>query len=116
MFGVRLRAGDGELIGYCGLLRIETAERVELLYALLPRGWGKGFATEAARACLWFAFEEADLARVVAGADPPNTASLRVIEKLGMVPVGEISPEAPGVAYFELTREGFRASEAENRR
>ena len=116
LFGVRLRAGDGELIGYCGLLRIETAEKVELLYALLPRWWGKGLATEAARVCLHFAFEEADLARVVAGVDPPNTASLRVIEKLGMVPVGEISPEAPGVAYFELTREDFSASEAVNRR
>jgi RimJ/RimL family protein N-acetyltransferase len=116
LFGVRLRAGDDELIGYCGLLRIETAEKVELLYALLPRWWGKGLATEAARVCLRFAFEEADLARVVAGVDPPNTASLRVIEKLGMVPVGEISPEAPGVAYFELTREDFSASEAVNRR
>jgi len=96
LFGVRLRAGDGELSGYCGLLRVETAERVKLLYTLLPRWWGKGLATEAARACLRFGFEEADLARVVAGVDPPNAASLRVIEKLGMVPVGEISPEAPG--------------------
>ena len=116
LFGVRLRAGDGELTGYCGLLRVEKTERVELLYALLPRWWGKGLATEAARVCLQFAFEEADLARVVAGVDPPNTASLRVIEKLEMVSVGEISPEAPGVAYFELAREDFRASEAVNRR
>ena len=116
MFGVRLRAGDGELSGYCGLLRVEIAERVELPYALLPRWWGKGIATEAAKACLRFAFEEADLARVVAGADTPNTASLRVIEKLAMVPVGEISPEVPGVACFELVREDFRASEGVNRR
>jgi [ribosomal protein S5]-alanine N-acetyltransferase len=116
LFGVRLRAGDDELIGYCGFLRVGNTERVELIYALLPQWWGKGLATEAARACPWFAFEEADWARVVAGADPPNTASLRVIEKLGMAPVGEISPEASGVPYFELTRESFRASEAENQR
>ena len=111
-----MRAGDGELIGYCCLIRVETAERVELLHAFRPRWWGKGLPTEAARACLRFAFEEADLAGVMDGVDTPNTASLRVIEKLGMVPVGEISPEAPGVAYFELAREDFRASEAVNRR
>ena len=110
LFGVRLRDSDGELIGYCGFLRIEGTERVELLYALLPEWWGKGLATEASLACLRFAFEEAGLERVVAGADLPNTASLRVIEKLGMRPVGEIAPTAPGVPYFELTREDFRAT------
>jgi RimJ/RimL family protein N-acetyltransferase len=41
----------------------------------------------------------------VAGTDPPNSASLRVIEKLGMRPVGEL---LPGVPYFELKREDFR--------
>jgi RimJ/RimL family protein N-acetyltransferase len=105
LFGVRLRDGDGELVGYCGLLRLGVTERVELLYALLPDWWGRGLATEAARACLRFAFEEAGLESVVAGTDPPNSASLRVIEKLGMRPVGEL---LPGVPYFELKREDFR--------
>lgn len=108
LFGVRLRDSDGELIGYCGPLHLEATERVELLYAFLPKWWGRGLATEAARACLRFAFEDTDLEQVVAGADPPNTASLRVIQKLGMVPIGEL---LPGVPYFELTREKFRASE-----
>ena len=108
LFGVRLRDSDGELIGYCGLLHLAATGRVELLYALLPKWWGKGLATEAALACLRFAFEEAGLERVVAGADPPNTASLQVIEKLGMAPIGET---LPGVPYFEVTREKFRVSE-----
>jgi ribosomal-protein-alanine N-acetyltransferase len=50
LFGVRLRDGGGELIGYCGLLHLGVTERVELLYALLPAWWGRGLATEAARA------------------------------------------------------------------
>jgi [ribosomal protein S5]-alanine N-acetyltransferase len=112
LFGVRLRDGGGELIGYCGLLHLGVTERVELLYALLPAWWGRGLATEAARACLRFAFEEAGLERLVAGTDPPNTASLRVIQKLGMTPIGELRP---GVPYFELTREDFRVSEAKDR-
>jgi ribosomal-protein-alanine N-acetyltransferase len=107
LFGVRLRDGDGELIGYCGLLHLGVTGRVELLYALLPGWWGRGLATEAARACLRFAFEELGLERVVAGADPPNTASLRVLEKLGMRPIGEL---LPGVPHFELTREDFSVS------
>jgi RimJ/RimL family protein N-acetyltransferase len=112
LFGVRLRDGGGELIGYCGLLHLGVTERVELLYALLPAWWGRGLATEAARACLRFAFKEAGLERIVAGTDPPNTASLRVIQKLGMTPIGEL---LPGMPYFELTREDFRAPEAKDR-
>src|SRR5262245_27123082 len=61
----------------------EKAE-VELLYGVAPENWGKGIAPEAARAVLRYGFEELNLERIYAGADPPNAASFRVIEKLGM--------------------------------
>ncbi|MBA3423469.1 MAG: GNAT family N-acetyltransferase [Rubrobacteraceae bacterium] len=66
-------------------------------------------ATKAARTCLHYAFTRTNLERVVAGADAPNIASLRVIEKLGMKPVGEISPGQPGVPFFALNRDDFHA-------
>ena len=49
---------------------------------------------------------------MVAGADAPNVASLRVIEKLGMKAVGEIAPGQPGTPFFALNRNDFLASEA----
>ncbi len=113
VFGVRRRGGDGRLIGYCGLLRVPGTAGVELFYALLPRWWGRGLATEAARACLRFGFEEIGLEQVVAGADSPNAASRRVISKLGMEPAGFINPAAPDVPYYALDRRDFLAGGAE---
>ncbi len=77
-------AGGGTPIGFCGLRRFgEPPEDVELLYGLLPSFWGGGLATEASRAVLGYAFRSG-LQRVYAGADPPNTASIRVMQRLGM--------------------------------
>jgi RimJ/RimL family protein N-acetyltransferase len=50
--------------------------------------------------------------RVIAGADAPNIASLRVMEKLGMRYLGNINPGAPEEPYFALYREDFFAAMA----
>ncbi len=112
LFGVRLR-GSQELVGFCGFGHTPGGpQEIELIYELLPELWSKGLATEASRACLRHAFAEVGLDRVVAGADAPNVASLRVIEKLGMKAVGEIALGQPGVPFFALDRDDFLASEA----
>lgn len=112
LFGVRLR-GSAELVGFCGFGHTQDGpEEIELIYELLPDLWGRGLTTEASRACMRHAFAQAGLDRVVAGADAPNVASLRVIEKLGMKAVGEIAPTQPGTPFFALYRNDFLASEA----
>jgi ribosomal-protein-alanine N-acetyltransferase len=50
LFGVRLR-GREELLGFCGFVRLEGMEEAELWYELTHKAWGRGLATEAARAC-----------------------------------------------------------------
>lgn len=111
LFGIRLRGG-GELVGFCGFMRAPGGPgEVELAYELVPEMWGRGIATESARACLCYAFLEIGLERVVAGADAHNVASSRVIEKLGMRAVGEISTSQPGVEYFALDRKDYRSAE-----
>ena len=104
LFGVRLRGGE-KLLGFCGFVRLEEMEEMELGYELTPDYWGRGLATEAARACLRYALEEVSLPRVIAGANAPNVASLRVLEKLGMKPLGSINPHAPDAPYYVLYRE-----------
>jgi [ribosomal protein S5]-alanine N-acetyltransferase len=101
LFGVRMR-GREDLLGFCGFVRLEGMKEPELLYELTQEVWGKGIATEAARACVQYAYGEVGMERVIAGADAPNTASLRVIEKLGMEYLGNINPSAPEVPYFAL--------------
>ena len=106
LFGVRLRGYD-DLLGLCGFVRLEGMKEMELVYELTREVWGRGIATEAARACLGFVFEEVGFERVIAGADPPNVASLRVIEKLGMKPAGNLNSKVPNEPYYALSRQDF---------
>ena len=111
LFGVRLRGAE-ELVGLCGLRWEDGIGDMEIIYCLLPELWGRGLATEAAEACLRFAFEEVRLERVMAGADEPNAASLRIIEKLGMRFVGRILPAALEAPYFVFNRADFPRANA----
>jgi [ribosomal protein S5]-alanine N-acetyltransferase len=75
----------GRVIGACGFNLFEGGPRLELVYHFARLYWGRGFATEAARACLRYAFEKLKAPAVVASADPQNTASRRVLEKIGFL-------------------------------
>ena len=73
----------GKVIGACGFNLFEGGPELELVYHFALAYWGRGYATEAARACLNYAFEELGAPRIVASTDPKNLASQRVLEKLG---------------------------------
>lgn len=76
-----------EVIGYCGLFYfpdINGRPEVEIGYRLARSKWGMGYATEAARAVMHYAFDSLRFKRLIAIIDPGNTASIRVVEKLGM--------------------------------
>ena len=79
---------SGALIGDAGLYRTMSGE-LELGYTLGAAWWGRGYATEAAGTWLRFAFEDLGAEEVVALAEPANTGSLHVLEKLGMRREGE---------------------------
>lgn len=108
IFGLR-RKGDPALMGFCGFRRSRSGE-TEILYGLLPKWWNRGFASEAARACLSLAFREAGVPRVVAGVDAPNAASIKVLLKLGMKPARERAPGSSDILYYALSREEFERS------
>ncbi|MCC6260793.1 MAG: GNAT family N-acetyltransferase [Anaerolineales bacterium] len=79
---VTLKA-TGVSMGMCGLIKREALENVDVGYAFLPRFWSKGYANEAVNATLNYGWQVAKLNRIVAITDPKNTASNRVLEKLG---------------------------------
>lgn len=72
--------GDG-LIGVVGISAGHGD--IELGYWLGRPAWGKGYATEAARLALGFAFDELELNEITAGHFADNAASGRVLQKLG---------------------------------
>ncbi|CBW27274.1 putative acetyl transferase [Halobacteriovorax marinus SJ] len=79
----------GEFIGFIGLARpsYEThfTPCTEIGWRIYKDFWGKGYASEGARAVLDFAFEELGLEEVVSFTSRLNLASIRVMEKIGMV-------------------------------
>jgi RimJ/RimL family protein N-acetyltransferase len=85
-----LRA-TGELIGNCGIrMKSEGAREADIGYELDPRYWGKGYASEAARAIVQFGFSELHLHRVWSCCVADNVGSARVLEKLGMRQEGRL--------------------------
>lgn len=98
------------LAGFCGLLRREPAGDPELMYGLAPAFWGRGLATEAARAVLAHGFGTVGLARVIAATDVPNTASARVMERLGMRFTHRGTLNGLDTVFYEIRRDDFDAS------
>ncbi len=81
---VTLKSG-GELIGNCGIRKDATESRsADIGYELSPTHWGRGYATEAARAIVDFGFTQLGVHRIWATCIAENTASAHVLEKLGM--------------------------------
>ena len=89
---------DGRMIGLCGLRLLDGAP--ELVYAIAKAYWGRGLATEAATASLRYCFEELQLERIVAVTRHANTASIRVMRKIGMSYENEVNHYGvDGVCY-----------------
>ncbi|MCW5747116.1 MAG: GNAT family N-acetyltransferase [Alphaproteobacteria bacterium] len=109
-WGLFLGTGDGEgaLIGHGGLRVIpEFGGQTELLYALHPDAWGKGYATELGRAALKFAFVQRGLASVFAITKPDNHASQAVMKRLGMSYRRRVTYKDIEVMWFEIDRAAF---------
>jgi [ribosomal protein S5]-alanine N-acetyltransferase len=89
--------------------RDDLSDDVQLSYQLSPGHWGRGYATEAARAVLEYTFQETRLDRVVAYAHPENVRSVRVIEKLGFLPDGHCTDGVRNVcSFYFLPRQRWR--------
>jgi RimJ/RimL family protein N-acetyltransferase len=78
---------SGELIGDCGciLQEVEGRNEVEVGYHVRRVFWGNGYVTEAARACMDYAFSRRGVERVISMVRPENVQSRRVAEKNGLI-------------------------------
>ena len=76
--------GTGNIIGECGLSDPKVVQDPEITWLFHPEFWGKGYAHEAARAVLAYAFGQLGLERLVAHVRSDNARSIRLLEKLGM--------------------------------
>ena len=82
------RRDNGEFLGFAGLsipdYLPEVLPAVEIGWRLPRQAWGQGYATEAAQAALQFANDQADIHRLVSICQIGNTASERIMQKIGL--------------------------------
>ncbi|MGA9013924.1 MAG: GNAT family N-acetyltransferase [Acetobacteraceae bacterium] len=82
-YGVFAVEQNGSFAGWAGVLHPPEWPEPELAYSLDQPFWGRGLATEAARAARDWAFASLDFNRLASFIRPANARSLRVAEKLG---------------------------------
>jgi [ribosomal protein S5]-alanine N-acetyltransferase len=104
------------LAGFCGFIRRDGEPDPELIYGLRRAWWGRGLATEAAERALAFAFTEKNVTRVTAATDPPNEASLRVMERLGMRFTHRGRLNGLDTVFYELGRDDWAAGRGKESR
>jgi RimJ/RimL family protein N-acetyltransferase len=94
-WAVTTQAEPTQVIGFGGLAyrAYGDVQKLNLGYRFSPEAWSHGYATELATATLKIAFEELRMPEVFALIRPANTASIRVVTKLGMQQIGELAHE-----------------------
>ena len=113
------RRSDDLMIGSCALFAHQQVHRRAAIgYALASAHWGHGYAHEALRLALDHAFGILELHRLEADVDPRNTASIRLLERLGFVREGvlrerwHVSGEIQDSAIYALLARDYAASTA----
>ncbi|MCM1989379.1 GNAT family N-acetyltransferase [Oceanirhabdus seepicola] len=86
-----------EIIGACGFNPTKKDHEIELIYHFAQKYWGRGYATEAGKACINYASNNLKPNKIIASIHPNNISSRKVLEKLGF--------EYKGMKWFEATQE-----------
>lgn len=104
---------EDRVIGFCGYWFFHEPPQLELLYGIITDQWGKGFAPEAAQAMLQYGFEKLSFQEVLASTDGANTASVRVMEKLGMRCSKRKDCDGLDIIFYSVKREEFQNGKAQ---
>jgi ribosomal-protein-alanine N-acetyltransferase len=99
-------AGD-RLIGHGGLNFLQVFGATEVLWALHPDFWHRGYATEMARAALAFGFETLNLPLIFAITKPDNLASQAVMKRIGLGYRKDVTYKGIDAVWFDTTREAW---------
>lgn len=114
--GLGLWRGDdkveGRFVGAFALFYVPNTVEVEVGYRLDKSAWGRGYATEGARALVRHGLLELGLERVVGLTHPDNEASKRVLMKAGLHPAGMAHRYGRDLCYFVVERNQAQAARA----
>ncbi|MDY0089545.1 MAG: GNAT family N-acetyltransferase [Flavobacteriaceae bacterium] len=73
-----------EFLGWCGLKYHNDSDEIDIGFRFFEKYWNNGFATESAKACIVYGFKNLQLESIIGRAMKENTASVKVLEKIGL--------------------------------
>jgi RimJ/RimL family protein N-acetyltransferase len=102
---------SGNYIGSCGLLPSEDDNSAECFYTLIPQYRGQGFAIEAMKKLIKYAFTELHFKRITLSIHPTNSKGWKVAERVGMKYLGHVSVKdiSSKMMYFSMEKSEFEA-------
>lgn len=95
---------SGQFIGWCGLKYDADTQQTDIGFRFFEEEWGKGYATESAEVCLQIGFDQFGLACIVGRAMKANSASIRVLEKLGLTYEQDIVLDGEEAVLYQIRK------------
>lgn len=110
-----IEKSSGEFIGWSGLKFITAVENNQTRfhdvgYRLIPRYWGKGYATESAKAALEYGFTTLKLEEIIGMCNEENLASRRALEKCGLTFIEKFKIDGLTCDWLKITRHEWNSS------
>ncbi len=97
-------------IGYCGLEHVHESDMIDIRYGITEGYWGGGLGFEAAKGIRNHGFNDLGMQQIFGAAKHQNLPSLRIMEKLGMIPFnGAQFFDDLSLQFFRITRKQFDA-------
>lgn len=98
---------SGDFMGWAGLKLVKEEinghkDFYDLGYRFMPRYWDQGYATEACKALITYAFETLQIKNVFAFVDAENAASIKVLQKAGLQCVNQFEYQAQNHLWFHV--------------
>lgn len=105
-----IRKTDDAFLGWCGLKYSPDVDEYDVGFRFFKKYWNKGYATEAAKACLELGFEKYALPIIVGRAMTANKGSIRVLEKIGLTFFKNFDFEGHEGVIYKLEKNAFLES------
>ena len=99
-----IHKASNQFLGWCGLKFDEMENETDIGFRFFEEEWGKGYATEAAHACIQYGFNNLKLKRIIGRAMKANKASIIVLEKIGLVYERDIDFDGEEAVIYKIEK------------
>jgi len=103
--------GSDIFMGWCGLKYVAWEDEVDIGYRLMPKFWGNGYATEAASFSVDHGFKNLDLKKIIGRSHIDNIASIKVLQKIGMIFIQEEVYDNCPIKKFDIESSSLHEGE-----